>query len=120
MRHQQGVGAAMGHAEDAAEGVGQAVGYPQRRVGEGHPRHAGGVVHLFARLQVVAAAPAGWQIAKYLLHYFLRQGVGKVAGGAGDVGLKGVTQHVHAGVGGNCRRHRSHQRRVQNGDIRQQ
>ena len=110
----------MGHAEDAAEGVCQAVGYPQRGIGEGHARHAGGVVHLFARQQVVAAAPAGRQIAKYLLHHFLRQRVGKVAGGAGDVGLKGVTQHVHAGVGGNCRRHRSHQRRVKNGDIRQQ
>ena len=110
----------MGDAKHAAERVGKAVGNAQRGVGEGHARHAGSVVHLFPRQQVGTVAPAGRQKAKYLLHHFLRQRIGKVAGGEGDIGFQRVTQHVHTGIGGDRRRHRGHQRRVKNGDIRQQ
>ena len=120
LRHQERVGTPVRDAEHAAEGMGQAVGDAERGVGEGHACHAGGVVHLLPRQQIVTVAPAGGQVAKDLLHHLLRQGVGKVAGRPGDIGLQRVAQHVHPGVGGDGWRYRCHQRRIENGDIRQQ
>ncbi|MNC58337.1 hypothetical protein D3C75_1080590 [compost metagenome] len=65
-------------------------------------------MHFFPRRQIAALLVAGQQVAEYHLHHFFGHRIAEVAGLAGDIGLQGMTQHIHPGIGGNAGRHRLH------------
>ena len=107
----------MGNVEDAAKGVGHAVGHAKAAVVERHARHAGSKKHVLPRFHVVTVSVAAKQVPENVLDGMHRIEIGKGVGAGGDKGLQGVGENIHAGGCGHRRGHRARESRIKNRHI---
>ena len=115
-RQQYGVGPAMGHIVQPAQGVSQGVYIAHAGPGEGKARPVGGRQQLLSGPKIGSVGTGGWEILKNGLHRL----PGKASGlpgviKAADVGLHRMGQGVQAGLRRDTGRQGYRQRRVQNG-----
>ena len=114
---QDGVGPAVGDVVGGAQLVGQGVVDAQKGVGEGHAGDAGGVVHPLPGLLVGAVVVGPLQVLEHHADGVEGQAVGVVGGQHRNIGLDGVGQNIHAGVGGHRLGHRHDELGVHDGHV---
>ena len=115
---QHGVGGAVGHMEQRADGAAHPVHHGHRGVVEGDARFQRADGHFLTGLHVAAVLVGCRQIFHDALDGGQGEGVGQAVGPAGGVGLRCVGESVQAGGGGDLRRHRQGEAGVHHRQLR--
>ena len=112
VREEDPVGAAVRDAEARADRVGERVADADERVGERQPGERRRVAHRRARGEVRSVGAGARERVEDQVQRLHAERVGVGRGEDRDAGLERVRERVDAGVGGQRRRHRERQARV--------
>ena len=114
---QNGVAFTVGQIVEAAQLMSHGMNMTEAGVVEGHAGKVFSIAHAFAGFLVLTVGNGATQITVDVFDGLFSAGVRHGSGSGGYIGFHGMSQSIHAGSGGQGRRHTHHENGVVNGDA---